>query len=114
MGPGRRSSISEQLPYKTSSAFDVIVACDCMWMRKLIDPLFSMIATLFQQSLKATSFLFTYQRRNMMGVFIGMEELLERIELRGWCVECIAWRTIAVEGDGEQDLHLFEVTPKTS
>jgi hypothetical protein len=104
--------ISEQLPHKTSSAFDVIVACDCMWMRKLIDPLFSVISTLFQQSLKETSFLFTYQRRNMLGVFIGMEELLERIEQRGWGVECIAWRTIAVEGDGEQDLHLFEITPK--
>ena len=50
----------------------------------------------------------------MMGVFIGMEELLERIEQRGWGVECIAWRTIAVEGDGEQDLYLFEITPKNS
>jgi len=133
--------MSEQLPHKTSSSIDVIVACDCMWMRKLIDPLFSVITTLFQQSLKETSFLFTYQRRNilfsvittlfqqslketsflftyqrrnMMGVFIGMEELLERIEQRGWGVECIAWRTIAVEGDGEQDLYLFEITPKNS
>lgn len=105
--------IAEQLPHTTSSAFDVIVACDCMWMRKLIDPLFSVIATLFQHK-KKPSFLFTYQRRNMMGVFIGMEELLERIVQRGWGVECVAWRTIAVEGDGEQNLHLFEVTPEKS
>ena len=46
-----------------------------------------------------------------MGVFIGLEELLERIDQKGWKVECLAWRTIAVEGDGDQDLHLFEVTP---
>ncbi|KAL3795481.1 hypothetical protein ACHAW5_007228 [Stephanodiscus triporus] len=51
---------------------------------------------------------------NMMGVFIGMEELLERIVQRGWGVECVAWRTIAVEGDGEQNLHLFEITPAKS
>ncbi|KAL3817548.1 hypothetical protein ACHAXA_003721 [Cyclostephanos tholiformis] len=106
--------ISEQIPRTTSSALDVIVACDCMWMRKLIDPLFSVISTLFRQSSNRPSFLFTYQRRNMTGVFIGMEELLERIERRGWIVECIAWRTIAVEGDGEQDLHLFEVMPAKS
>jgi hypothetical protein len=107
--------VSEQLPNVTSGAFDVIVACDCMWMRKLIDPLFNVIATLFERCRSNDpSFLFTYQRRNMMGVFIGMEELLERIEGRGWIVECIAWRTIAVEGDGEQDLHLFEVRPVAS
>jgi hypothetical protein len=86
-----------------------------MWMRKLIDPLFTVITTLFDRCRSNNpSFLFTYQRRNMMGVFIGMEELLERIERKGWIVECIAWRTIAVEGDGEQDLHLFEVNPASS
>jgi len=45
---------------------------------------------------------------------LGWEELFEQIDQRGWGVECIAWWTIAVEGDGEQDLYLFEITPKNS
>lgn len=102
--------ISEQLSNDTS--FDVIVACDCLFLRKLIDPLLNVISDLFHQSSKnSPKLLFTYERRNMMGVFIGLEELLERIKYKGWSVECLAWRTIPVEGDGEHKLYLFEVTP---
>lgn len=103
--------ISEQLPQSTSSAIDVVIACDCLFLRKLIDPLLSILSTLFQYSLKSPKFLFTFQQRNMKGVFISLDELIERIEDRGWSVECIAWRPVAVDGDGEQDLYLFEVHP---
>mmetsp|Transcript_4103 Transcript_4103/g.9104 ORF Transcript_4103/g.9104 Transcript_4103/m.9104 type:complete len:405 (+) Transcript_4103:150-1364(+) len=110
--------ISEQLSDETTSSFDVIVACDCFFLRKTTDPLLSMINSIFQKASSSSStksrpptFLFTYQRRNMTGVFMGLEELLEKMERRGWNVECLAWRTISVEGDGEQDLHLFEASP---
>ena len=54
--------------------------------------------------------LFTYERRNMMGLFISLEDLLEKIvNERGWLVECLSWRTISVEDDGEHDLYLFQV-----
>ncbi|KAL7530518.1 hypothetical protein ACHAXR_003538 [Thalassiosira sp. AJA248-18] len=106
--------VSEQLSRATSSSIDVILGCDCLFLSKLVDPLLNIVSTLFQLSLKSPKFLFTYQRRNMMGVFIGLEELLQRIDERGWKVECLAWRTIAVEGDGEQDLYLFEVDPGKS
>ena len=104
--------ISEQLTQETCSSVDVIVACDCMFLRKLVDPLLTVVSSFFQQQYtRSPKFLFTFQRRNMMGRFIGIEELLQRIKDRGWNVECLAWRTIAVEGDGNHDLCLFEVSP---
>ncbi|KAL7425833.1 hypothetical protein ACHAXH_000152, partial [Discostella pseudostelligera] len=104
-----REPVAEQLPRSTTSAIDVIIACDCLFLRKLIDPLLSILSTLFQYSLRRPKFLFTFQRRNMKGVFISIEELLQRIEDRGWSVECVAWRHVAVDGDGDQELYLFEV-----
>lgn len=50
----------------------------------------------------------------MKGVFISIEELLRLIEDRGWSVECLAWRPVAVDGDGDQELYLFEVDPGAS
>jgi len=103
--------VSEQLSHETSSAIDVIIACDCLFLRKLIDPCLDVISSLFLQ-MKLPRLLFTFQRRHLMGVFIGLEELLELMERRRWNVECIAWRTIEVEGDGQNGLYLFEVSPK--
>ena len=47
----------------------------------------------------------------MTGLFMGLEELLERIDQRGWGLECLAWRTVHVEDDGEHELYLFEASP---
>ncbi len=102
--------VSEQIPPTAASNLDIIVGCDCLFLRKLLDPLLSTVSTLFEQS-QNSKFLFTYQERPMMGLFIGLEELLERIELQGWSVECLAWRTIPVEDDGEHELYLFEACP---
>ncbi|KAL3757422.1 hypothetical protein ACHAWU_005153 [Discostella pseudostelligera] len=106
-----REPVADQLPESTTSTIDLIIACDCLFLRKLIDPLLSILSTLFQYSLRRPKFLFTFQRRNMKGVFISIEELLQRIEGRGWSVECVAWRHVAVDGDGDQELYLFEVHP---
>lgn len=47
-----------------------------------------------------------------MGLFIQLEELLGMIEERGWTVECVAWRDVAVEDDGVHQNYLFQVTPR--
>jgi predicted nicotinamide N-methyase len=104
--------VEEQLPTSVTTAIDVIVACDCIFLRKLADPLLSTIATIFEHS-KARNpiFFFTFQRRNMLGLFIQLEELLGRIEERGWTVECVAWRNVEIEDDGCHENYLFRVTP---
>jgi len=120
--------ISTQLSFETISSIDIIIGCDCLFLKKLIDPLLSVISDIFAASAAASAsdsdagastksppkFLFTYERRNMMGLFISLEDLLEKIKERGWTVECLAWRTVAVEGDGEHDLHLFQVSSSES
>jgi len=100
--------ISEQLPNEAISTFDVIIGCDCLFLDKLVDPFLNMISDLFDQSTKRPTLLFTYQRRNMKGVFSTIEDVLKRMKSRGWSVDCLAWRSITVEGDGEHDLYLFE------
>lgn len=105
--------IQEQISSNSTSNVDLIVACDCLFLRKLIEPLLDTVSTIFEHSsLRNPNLLFTYQRRNMMGLFIGLEELIERIGKRGWDVECLAWRSIAVEDDGDHDLYLFQVSGK--
>lgn len=104
--------VEEQLPGTVSSNIDVIVACDCIFLRKLADPLLTTIATIFEHSSgNNPKFLFTFQRRNMLGLFIQLEELLDRIKERGWSVECVAWRNVDMEDDGMQENYLFQVSP---
>lgn len=103
--------VEEQLPTSVTAAVDVIVACDCIFLRKLADPLLSTIATIFEHSrARNPIFFFTFQRRNMLGLFIQLEELLGRIEERGWTVECVAWRNVEIEDDGCHENYLFRVT----
>ena len=107
--------VEGQLPLSTTSDIDVIVACDCIFLRKLADPLLTTIATIFEHSsAKNPKFFFTFQRRNMLGLFIQLEELLDMIEERGWSVECVAWRDVEVEDDGIHQNYLFQVTPGKS
>ena len=107
--------LSLQLSNETISNVDIIVACDCLFLKKLIDPLLNMISDIFDAAAARNDsndckLLFTYERRNMMGLFISLEDLLEKIvNERGWLVECLSWRTISVEDDGEHDLYLFQV-----
>lgn len=104
--------VEEQLPLSIISNIDIIVACDCIFLRKLADPLLTTIATIFEHSsANNPKLFFTFQRRNMLGVFIQLEELLGRIEERGWTVECVAWRNIEIEDDGIHQNYLFQVTP---
>jgi hypothetical protein len=93
-------------------------------MSKLVEPLLEVVSTIFQHYLSnitsttttrtQPSFFFTYQRRNQSGVFIGLEELLARINQRGWNVDCVSWRTIYDKEEGNHELYLFEVTPANS
>ena len=107
--------LTEQFPLSTTSDIDVIVACDCIFLRKLASPLLTTIATIFEHSsAKNPKFFFTFQRRNMLGLFIQLEELLGMIEERGWAVECVAWRDVEVEDDGVHQNYLFLVTPSES
>mmetsp|Transcript_7746 Transcript_7746/g.19262 ORF Transcript_7746/g.19262 Transcript_7746/m.19262 type:complete len:382 (+) Transcript_7746:206-1351(+) len=108
-----RSPLREQLSSETLASTDIMVGCDCMFLRALIDPILSVVGQFFASSRSSSpAFYFTYERRNMMGLFIGLEELLHKIRSEtGWIVDLVAWRTIHVEGDGDHDLHIFRLSP---
>jgi hypothetical protein len=105
--------VSKQLSFDTYSNVDLIVACDCIFLRKIVDPLFNTVEEIFcntDNKSEEVTCLFTYQKRNLMGVFIPLEEVLDMIDQRGWSVRCLAWRKVLVEDDGEHDLYLFEIS----
>ena len=113
--------VSSQLSSAVYENIDLIVACDCIFLRKIVDPLLDTIAQIFSfNSINSTisdgtkgepTCLFTFQKRNMNSkVFIHLEELLSNIHSRGWKVECLAWRKVVVEEDGEHELYLFELS----
>jgi hypothetical protein len=104
--------VSEQLSNDAYAHVDLIVACDCIFLRKIVDPMFNAVAEIFRNAKwsQEVTCLFTYQRRNMMGCFIPLEEVLDKIAKRGWNIQCLAWRKVVVEDDGEHDLYLFEIS----
>jgi len=106
--------VCQQLSKHAYSNVDLIIASDCIFLTKIVDPMFNVLAEIFHHSSKPeeVTCLLTYQRRNQMGVFITLEEVLEKIYQRGWRVQCLAWRLVVVEDDGEHELYLFEVSGK--
>ena len=104
--------VSQQLSHDAYSNVDLIVACDCIFLRKLVDPMFDAVAEIFSSAHRSeeVTCLFTYQRRNLMGVFIPLDEVLDKIAKRGWHFRCLAWRKVVVEDDGEHELYLFEIS----
>lgn len=108
--------VSSQLSSDAYKHVDLIVAPDCIFLRKLCDPLFDTVSQIFCNANKSeeVTCLFTYQRRNLMGVFIPLEEVLDKIAQRGWGVQCLAWRKVVVEDDGEHELYLFEISGRGS
>ena len=106
--------VSMQLSPNTYRNVDLIVAADCIFLRKLCDPMFDTVAEIFcnANQLEEVTCLFTYQRRNLKGVFIPLEEVLDKIAERGWVSHCLAWRKVVVEDDGEHELYLFEISSR--
>mmetsp|Transcript_20471 Transcript_20471/g.48094 ORF Transcript_20471/g.48094 Transcript_20471/m.48094 type:complete len:340 (+) Transcript_20471:111-1130(+) len=101
-----------QLPQSTLQNTDLIIACDCLFLRKLLQPFLDTVQSICLLSKdKDLRILLTFQQRHMSGIFTSLEELLSKIQERGWGVECLIWRDIAVEDDGDHRLFLFEVTP---
>jgi len=104
--------VERQLPQSTLQNTDLIIACDCLFLRKLLQPFLNTVESICLLSKdRDLRILFTFQQRHMSGIFICLEELLSKIRERGWGAECLAWRDISVEDDGDHQLFLFEVTP---
>ena len=104
--------LDSQLPTEVLSNIDVVVGCDCFWMKKLIDPVLSVVADIFASSERHPKFLATYQRRGASpALFSTVDEVLGAVRSRGWTFECLAWRSNEIGEDGDNEVFLFEISP---
>lgn len=104
--------LTSQLPAMTSGGIDLIVGCDCMWMKRLVGPVLSVVGDAFVASAaRDPAFLFTFQRRGLINVFSDIDSVRSEVRARGWTCSCLAWRTITIDEDGENEVYLFEVRP---
>ena len=105
---------------------DVIIACDCVWMKPMLQGVMSTLEQLFElrNSSGAESkptLLISFQRRDpaesnkaSSEIFTTVDEVLGAIHQRKWSVECLAWTPVHYQdkySDKEDEVFLFEVTP---
>ncbi len=92
---------------------DAIIASDCVWLLKMMDPLFETINCVFERNRRA-KFLLSFQRRdtkegNDSANFTTVDRVLTTMQRRGWTVDCLAWRQINKTDPNE--VFLFEASP---
>jgi len=104
--------LRSQLSDNVVTNIDFVVGCDCFWMKKLIDPVLSVVADVFGSSKRKPRFLATYQRREASpALFSTVDEVLNAVRSRGWTFECHAWRSNKIGEDGDNEVFLFEISP---
>mmetsp|Transcript_26587 Transcript_26587/g.76793 ORF Transcript_26587/g.76793 Transcript_26587/m.76793 type:complete len:329 (-) Transcript_26587:112-1098(-) len=104
--------LDSQLSREVISNIDVVVGSDCFWMKKLIEPVLSVVADVFASSERHPKFLATYQRREASpALFSTVDEVLGAVRSRGWTFECHTWRSKEIEEDGDNEVFLFEISP---
>jgi len=92
---------------------DAIIASDCVWLLKMMEPLFETINCVFERSRHA-KLLLSFQRRdtkegNNSVNFTTVDRVLITMQRRGWAVDCLAWRQINKADPNE--VFLFEIAP---
>lgn len=104
--------VHEQLSELQTQHLDLIVASDCVWLSSMLDALFDTVATLFQLS-PGANFLMSFQRRELRkdsAFFTTVESIVYAVHHRGWCLSCLSWKYVKVDGDDEmKEVFLFEI-----
>jgi len=103
--------LDSQLSSGVTSDIDIVLGCDCFWMKKLIDPVLNIVSSVFASSTKSPKFLVTYQVRGQNEVFSTIGDILVAVQERGWTAECHAWRPVTIGEDGANEVFLFEISP---
>jgi len=119
--------ISEQLTDEQAS-IDFIIASDVVFLASMMKALFDTVEALFQTSKCNTpSFILSFQKRDAQDgtdsvAFTTVDGVLAAVKERGWTIECLAWRTVAVKKEDEtgsvkddtSEVFVFEIKDATS
>jgi len=94
--------LNEQLTYEQASSIDMIIASDVVFLASMMKSLFDTVEALFQTSKgNKPSFILSFQKRDAQDgkdsvAFTTVDGVLTAVKDRGWIVECLVWRTVAV------------------
>lgn len=108
---------------------DLIIACDCVWLRSMLNSLLDTVAALCQSSNKSTGYsgecpklFLSFQRRDNgsetlsvdteNSMFTTVEGVVQAIQSRQWTVECLAWRKVALDGkESDKEVFILAIQP---
>ena len=100
-------SICEQLSDEQSSSIDFIVASDVVFLASMMKSLFDTVEALLEASKdNKPSLILSFQKRDARDgteskAFTTVDGILTGVRERGWTIECLAWRTVAVRKEDE-------------
>lgn len=103
-------SITEQLTDEQASTVDFIIASDVVFLASMMKSLFDTVEALFQASKgNKPSLILSFQKRDAKDgtdsiAFTTVDGVLAAVKERGWTIECLAWRTVAVRKEDETGL----------
>lgn len=118
--------IEEQLTEEQSSTIDIILASDVVFLASMMKSLFDTVAALFKTSRqKNPSLILSFQKRDAQDQdslsFTTVDGVIAAVKERGWTIDCLAWRTVAVRKedingvvrDDESEVFVFEIKDKS-
>lgn len=95
---------------------ELVVACDCVWLRSMLQSLLDTVQALFENTTcKSPTLLLSFQRRDTSSdesMFTTVTSVAEQIRERHWAIDCLAWRQVAIDGkETEKEVFILEVKP---
>ena len=116
--------LDEQLTRQQSSV-DFIVASDVVFLSSMLNSLLKTVESIFQSSSNDPKFILSFQRRDAQdgkesSLFTTVDGVIEAIKVRGWKIDCLAWRPVSVSreasdgkvSDVETEVFVFEISWK--
>lgn len=95
----------------TASQIDLVVACDCLWLKHLLEPVLDRIQEIFEQSRdNRPVFVCTYQNRGRNAMYSDLPTIRASIEVREWKLDCLAWHVVDCGDHHTNDLMVLLIS----
>lgn len=116
--------IIQQLSEEQATTIDIIIASDVVFLASMMNSLFDTVEAIFQASKNnKPSFILSFQKRDATdgkdsAAFTTVNGVLSAVKDRGWSIQCLSWRTVAVRKedysngavkDDQSEVFVFEI-----
>lgn len=96
----------------TIASIDLVVACDCLWLKHLVEPILDCIEEVFKGAADEPMFVCTYQNRGSNSMYSDLPSIQASIENRQWKLDCLAWHVVDCGDHHTNDLMVLLIAPK--